>query len=269
MSVSVFEFSDYKVFVNALIASKPKGGRGLFRRLSQHLNCTSVLVSQIFKGPRDLNLEQALHCSDFLGLGPTEREFFMLLVQRSRAGTQDLKEYFQRKLDTLFQEHNQASRRVVEHRELTQVGKTVFYSNWYYSAVRILSSIDGYQEVEKIAERLSLDPQLVAKVVEFLVKENLCVRESGGIRMGPASTHLDARSQMINLHRKNWRIKSLEKLGLEKKEDLFFSSLVSLSEQDFEALRKHLLAEIANFSKRVEKSPSEKLACLNLDWFEI
>jgi hypothetical protein len=42
---------------------------------------------------------------------------------------------------------------------------------------------------------------------------------------------------------------------------------VSLSHEDQMQLREELVAFIAKFLKRVEKSPEEKLACLNIDWF--
>jgi hypothetical protein len=116
---------------------------------------------------------------------------------------------------------------------------------------------------------LGLESSLVVRVIEFLVEHGLCLQDKKELRMGPASTYLDSRSPLINLHRRNWRLKALEKVSQQKEADLFYSSVVSLSHEDFVSVRKTLLLEVEKFSKKIEQSEPKKLACINIDWFEV
>ena len=76
------------------------------------------------------------------------------------------------------------------------------------------------------------------------------------------------RSPFVNSHRRNWRLKAIEKFPKPGEQDLFYSGPYSLSEKDYDWLRKELVKLISTVSARVGDSPPEKLACLNLDFFE-
>ncbi|MBX3018873.1 MAG: TIGR02147 family protein [Bdellovibrionaceae bacterium] len=267
--MDLYEFDDYKVFVRKWTESRPKRGRGEFRRMSEHLRISSVAVSQIFRGERDLSIEQALALAKFLVLGPDEQDFFILLVEKARAGTKDLRQYFERKIEGVRQERKDLSKRVKDKIVLDDVAKARFYSNWYYSAVRMASSVPGLQDYDGIAKRLGLPPELVGDVAAFLLEQGLCVRDAQGLRMGPSSTMLSADSPFINNHRRNWRLKALENLQRVGPDDLFYSGLVSLSEKDVARFKEKFMALIQEFVRGIQDSPSETLACLNLDWFEL
>lgn len=267
--MEVFEFDNYKKFVEKSFEMRPKKGRGEFRRLAEHLRVSSVAVSQIFRGDRDLSLEQALSTAQFLILDHEEQEFFLLLVEKARAGTKDLRQYFEKKIAQTRKTREALSQRVKEKISLSEVAKARFYSNWYYSGVRMASSVPGLNDVESIARKLDLPTTLVVEIAAFLVEQGLCVKDGDGLHMGPSSTMLSADSPFINNHRRNWRLKGLEHLNKIEPKDLFYSGVVSLSQADVSAFKERFMQLIAEFVKGVQASDSQTLACLNLDWFEL
>lgn len=265
--MKIIDYSNYKLFTLKFIENKPKKGRGLLRSLSEYMGVNSSLLSQIFKGNRDLTPEQALQVAKFIELDNFETQFFLNMVHLGRAGTQDLKSFYQAELEKMRIEQFNIQSRVVEHRELNQEEKALFYSDWKYSGIRLLTSIPNYNNVERVSEYFGIQRDQAKKIIDFLVSSGLCVDEKGGLSIGVASTHISKDSEFVNNHRRNWRLKALQVID-EKKEGLHYSSPVSLSHVDYKNISERMVDWISEFSKTISTSKEEKVACLNIDWFE-
>ena len=266
--MQIYEFENYKVYLQDLMQTFPKRGRGQARRLAETLDVNSVVISQVLAGERHFTSEQALRVAAHFALDGKSTDYFMLLVQQARAGDRQLAGYLGGKLAALRREALELKHRVIEYRELSDADKGIFYSNWYYSGIRLLTSLKGYNRVDEIARYFDLEPALVAKILEFLVSKGLCEREGEHIDFGVTATHVDRHSPYVNGHRRNWRLKGLEKLTTQGEEDIFYSGPFSLSVADAEVLRKALVTFVGDTSKRVSDSPAETLRCLNIDWFQ-
>lgn len=85
-------FEDYKAFVNLWIETQGKpNSRGQFRRMAGHLRVHPSLLTLIFRGSRDLTPEQAADLAQYLGLSEWESEYFLVLVEKARAGRETLR----------------------------------------------------------------------------------------------------------------------------------------------------------------------------------
>lgn len=264
----IYDYLQYKPFLTELIASFPKKGRGQALKLSQALGVSSVVISQILKSDRHFTNEQALQVADFFGFDERATDYFIHLVSKERAGTHQLIQFHNQKINKIRSEETQVKSRMVKAHQLSDIENAKFYSNWFYSGVRLLSSINEFQTIDDIASYFQLSRSKVRDIVNFLVQLRLCVEENGEIKMGPSATYLDPSSVFANNHRRNWRLKALGKMTEPGGQDLFYTSPMSLSENDIKILRKEILAFVGEVSKRVNDSPSEKLACLNIDFFE-
>src|SRR4051812_25961989 len=112
--MSVFQFDEYKAYVQQWIRTKPQGGRGEVMKIAAALGVHSTLVSQVLKGSKDFTLEQAHALSGHIGLTDLEREYLLALVQRDRAGTAELKRFFIAQLDKLKRQSLRISQRIVK-----------------------------------------------------------------------------------------------------------------------------------------------------------
>ncbi len=269
MYMSIFNYTNYKTFIREKVQNSPKKGRGQYRQLALHLHLNSTVVSQIFKGSRHLNPEQALQLCEHYGFSELETKYFVNMVNKERAGTEKLKAFYQREEKKMAQESKNIKSRIIEHKEISDEHKAIFYSNWYYSGLRLLTSIPQYQSVEEMSQHLQLPLALVQKVVNFLLETGLCVEINGKLSIGPQHTHLDAQSPLINNHRRNWRLKAVEQMTKSSDTNLFYSAPVTLSQKDFVHIQEEMVALIAKVIKRIEKSPEEQMACLNIDWFTL
>lgn len=268
MEINFFGSEDYKKTVLELIRKMPRKGFGQFRKIAEYLRISSVLVSQIFKGNRHLTVEQALELSHYFGFSPLEMQYFLTLVQLERSGTHRLKTHLREQLQEIREKSQELKNRVPQDKVLTEEAKAMFYSQWYYSGVRLLSSIEGFQTVDAIAEHLNLPRARIKHIVAFLLDHGLCVESNGRIEMGPRLTHLEASSPLITRHHSNWRMRAMRNMESPDKDELFYSAPMVLSQDDVAWVREQLVELIKRVLERVKPSSSERLACLNIDWFD-
>lgn len=226
-------------------------------------------MSYIVNDQRDLSEEQAVELVEFLGLTEIESEYFLALVQFERAGTKKLEKLYLKKLEEIRNRASKVKNRVPVHQELDEKAKALFYSNWYYSGIRLLTSIEGQDNIKTIADTLGLPVSRVREVMEFLLAHGLCIEKDNQLQMGPRRTHVDASSPLVASHHRNWRMKALEKMNSTNDQELFFTGPMILSEETFQELKMMALEFIAAKTKKVDPSPSEILACLNIDLFRI
>jgi uncharacterized protein (TIGR02147 family) len=266
--MDIFNFADYKLYLKTHIKSLPKSGRGTLAKLAGHLDVAPMIVSHVLTRDRHFTPEQALKIADFFFFNESETEYFVYMVSKERADTMALKRFYSSKLETMASNAKNIKNLVDGGDEITDLDKGVFYSNWYYSGVRLLTSIKDYQNAEAIASYFGLGRKKFTEILSFLVKTGLCTQNGGVIKMGIKSTHVADDSEFVNSHRRNWRLKAMESFSKSKKDNFFYSSPMSLSKADAEAFRLRILEVIKDLSKTVKDSPAEKLMCFNVDWFE-
>jgi uncharacterized protein (TIGR02147 family) len=265
--MNIFNSNNYVSFLKSYVKNLPKRGRGEINRMAVHLNVHPTLISQVMSGSKDLSLEQAQSLTSYLGLTSLEADYFLLLVQKERAGTHELKKYFVQKIEEMQKNSLQISKRIKEHRQLSDYEKSVFYSSWFYSAMRLYSSVEDGKTVDEIAKRFNKTRTATLEILNFLKEVGLCIEEKGRYKMGTQHTHLESTSPLLKRHHSNWRLKAIEKTEGLSAEELMFTSPFSISKKDFGLLREEVLKLIKTSSQIIKESPAEEVACLNIDMF--
>ncbi len=268
MSKPIFSYSSYKEIINDLVAGSPNGGRGAYRRMAQHLRISSVTISQIFRGDRDLSVEQGLLLTDFWGFSECESKYFLLMIQSEKSSHAKYKEFCRREMSLLKEEMAEIKSRVPKSKDISEKDKSIFYSHWKYSAVRLCTDIDGKHLPISIAQMLGLSVQETKRILEFLVENSLVLKTNSGYRIGPQTTHLSSESPWLRQHHRNWRTKALEGLEALDRSELSYTAPMAVSEGSLLEIRELLLESIERIVPIIRGSQSEKLACLNIDLFK-
>lgn len=268
MSTDLYAHSDYKAFVATHLEQLPKRGHGEMRRMAASLRVHPVVLSQVFRGQRDLTPEQACELAHHLKLTEPERDYFLLMVQKARAGTARLRQTIEAQMTALRKRAgNLKAVMPNEVERLTEEQEREFYSSWQYSAVRLHFELAPDASAEEIARRFSLPVARVREVVAFLLTSGLCVKAKSGIQLGPKSTHLSADSPLITRHRLNWRLKALERQPDASDEaDVSYSGLMALSESAAKDVRRKVTKLIQEAARTALPSKAERLMLLNVDW---
>jgi uncharacterized protein (TIGR02147 family) len=266
--MNLFEFDDYRTYLVARIKKMPHLGKGQSLKIANHLGIHPSLLSQITKGSRDFSLEQACDLTHYLGLTELETEYFMALVQYQRAGTPRLKKMNLKKIEKLRSKSLELVHRLPPDAVLDEAKQAFFYSHWLHSGIRLLTSIEGTQTIDTISDYFRIPKKKATDILKFLVDTNLCVKNNDQFHMGIKHTHLPADSTLVSRHHMNWRIKALERHSNIQTHELAFTSPVSLSKSDGPKVREILVEAVEKAMTVIDRSKSEKLACLNIDWFD-
>ncbi len=266
---SVFEFDNYRKFLEKRLVELPNKGYGQMSRLARFLGVHSTLVSQILKEHKDLTTDQAASTAEYFELTELETEYFVLLVQIDRAGNSAAKSLYRKQILRLKEQAQSISRRVKVETKLSEEQRAVFYSDWAYTSVRQSVAIPKICDAASIAQFLDLPRKKVQSILEFLVKTGLLKMTQNQFEIGPASTHLEASSPWVRVHHSNWRHRAVQSLDSGRYENLHYTSPLTISTKDVDLIREKIIQFIEQVNLIVDPSPSESLYCLNIDWFNV
>ncbi len=264
--MDIFDFDDYKSFVNQKIAGMPKKGFGQSRRIAQFLNISAVIVSQVFKGDRDLTLEQAYKVTEYFGFNEIERDYFLLLVQRNRAGYFKLKKVFSDQINKMKKESKEVKSRL-KNIELSDLDKGVFYSDWLYGAIRLGTNLKSLKTEDQLADHFGVPLKTVRSIVEFLLNHNICKIENGKLSPAVNNTHIPRKSPLVNGNHQNWRMQGLKNMELRREVDLFFTGSYAATAEVKERVKGRMLKLIQEVAADVSPAKEQELFCLNMDLF--
>lgn len=263
----VFEFQDYKAYLSTWIASRPGGGRGEKSRIAERIRCQLAYVSQVLSGTANFSLEQSEALCPLLEHTEDEAEYFMLLVQRARAGTTGLEQYFERKIQKLLNQRLVLKNRLQDKESLNRENQATYYSHWAYCAVHMAVLVPTLRTPPAIATYLGISPEKCAQILGFLENVGLVERKEGGFFPGTVRIHLESDSPMISKHHINWRLLAMRALEHETSSELHYSSVVGVSRHDLPRIREVLVKAIEQVRAIVKESKDEEVYCYNLDFF--
>lgn len=266
--MNVFQFNDIKGLLKYYISTLPKKGRGEIIKLAQYLGVSSTLISHVLSGEKNLTPEQAGRLTTYLGLNELETDYFNFLIQQERAGTHELKKFWNKKLKIIKEQSLNLANRMRSDQQLTQVQRSIFYSSPIYMAIRLYTSIgDKGKTLSEISQRFEIKPALCLDIMAFLVECGLCNETNGQYTMGPQTIFLDKTSPHLLRFHTDWRLKAINHKEEITENELMFTAPISLSKSDFELLRESTVKFIKNFLDVVHNSPAEEVACINIDFF--
>jgi uncharacterized protein (TIGR02147 family) len=262
----IYTYESYKEYVKDSLHAQGHGSR---LKLASALNCQSAYISQVLNQDAHLSLEQAADASVYFNLNQNEEDFFLLLVQKAKAGSKKLKDIHLRKIKKIREERALFSNRINDNDELDDVTQSRYYSRWYYAAIHIIVTIPAYTDKESISDYLGLKMEVVNEAIQFLESTGLIVLTSKGFTTGKTKVFLKGDSPFIVQHHQNWRLRAVDMFVKKHKDNLHFSSVYSLSKSDFVAIKEKLFAHIQEVRDIVRPSKEEELCVLNLDFFKL
>jgi uncharacterized protein (TIGR02147 family) len=265
---SIYEFNDYKRFIQAWMKNQPQKGRGFFTRVSEKLGISNAAVSQIFSDDRHLNMEQAIEFCELLKIDENEEYYFLLLVECARAGSVKLQKKLMIKIKEEQHKQQQLVNKLPKDLVLSDQVKSVYYSSWVYTGLRNYIATNSLKSYEELSKKLGISESRLNKTIQFLLEYHLLIQEGSKLKIGPQKTHLDSQSPWVIQHHKNWRIKAIDAMQEFDEKNLFYTAPMSLSLEVAQKIRQQLPEFIKQIIDEVGPSESEVVRCLNIDWFE-
>lgn len=264
----VFEFNNYKDFLHAQVG--PPGKRsGVKGAIARALRCQPTYVSQVLNGSSHFSLEQGDEIADFFGLTSGQKHFFLLLLQRERAGTKKLNRYFTIQIEELLRRRLVLTSRLGGKNSLSKEAQSIYYSSWIYAAIHMALTIPELRSPDELARYLGLPKKRVGEAVEFLCRAGVVKKVEGGLHVGDAQIRLGNHSYLVVQHHANWRNKAIESLERETLTDLHYSAVVTLSRADVLKLKDSILEFMRQSLLAIRASREEELYSFCIDLFHL
>ncbi|MCX6126337.1 MAG: DUF4423 domain-containing protein [Proteobacteria bacterium] len=265
--MNIFDFQDYRIFLTRALGAR----RGLRRELIDVLGCQSSFVSQVLLRRSHFSLEHGVKIAKFLRLSESETHQFMLLLQKDKAGSVELEQYF----DSLIRESRRNATRIVsrmsERRTIDERDRTIYYSQWWYAATHILVAIGSITSRNDLKECLKIDMELIDEAVRFLISCGLVIELDDMLDIGLARIHIDDRDPLIARHHSNWRqhVCRVYEKNNRHSENFHFSGVIAISKVDADKIKNSLLESLRSVDQIIKESPCEEVYVLLHDFFKL
>ncbi len=187
MSVNVFEFKDYRLYLDEAIKLKRSDNPKLsFRLISKKIGYTSPnFILLVIQGKRNLSPDSIKKISQFLEHDNVQKEFFKNLVLLNQSETFEEKLEFSKKL--------LSSKSVSEKKHITQ-DLIDYYSSWVNIVIREMTLLSNFKDdPDWIQQKIMSDVSKkdVRDSLQTLV--NLKLLETDG-KKGLKASHQDIRA---------------------------------------------------------------------------
>lgn len=269
MKIDLFNYKKYKKYLTDKIESESKASKGIRLKLANHIGCQPSYLSQVMNGNPHFTLEQAQLINSFFHHNKVEAKYFLLLIQHERAGTKELKKFFEEQIEEELNSKFDLKKRLPNTEDIPDVAKHRYYSAWYYSAIHMMLSMPECQEVSFISERLHLPPQLVKEVIQFLEDTGLIRLEKNIYELTKKRIHLERDSLFIHHHHINWRSQALQSVEKNLLTDMHYSNTFTLAKKDFPKIKEIFLKAIEDARAIIRPSKDEDVYAITLDVFNV
>lgn len=266
--MDIYRFRSYKAFLKGKVGPSSQR-RGVKRAMAKALRCQPTYVSQVLNGRPHFSLEQGEILAEFFEMPKDEKQFFLLLISRERAGTKRLENYFSEQIDFAIEQRLILTKRLGAEHTLSREDQSIYYSSWHYAAIHMALTIPELHSASTIAARLKIPVARVLEVLEFLCASGLALRGGTNYLPGKSSVRLGKESHNILKHHTNWRLRAIDSLDHETISDLHYSGAVTLSREDVIRLKDTMLDFMSKTVSEIRSSKEEEIYCFNLDFFNL
>lgn len=265
----IFEYSDYRLYIEKFISQLPLKGHGFRTKMAEHLDCKTSFISQVLNGNQNLSSEQAFALNSLFNHGESEGKYFLTLVQISRAGNKALKDHYKKEAEQIRNESLRLKNRVQADVIRNKEDEFKYFSSADYAYVHILTTIPQYQSKEALLRKLNTSPSYLEKILDYLLRLGYVVYEKGKYLPGPSILHVPDDAAIISTHHTNWRIQAIKACQSPQDLDFHYSSMISISEEDFLKIKAMIIKSIENYREIINASASDKPYSFCLDFYEM
>jgi len=269
MLQEIHKYQDYRSYLSDLFHSDlmPRGAKS---KMAKKLGCQSSYLSQVVTERAHLSLEQAYRVAEYLDLTSSDFKTFMFLVQKSKAGTEELKNFYQQQIDQILSKKNIIKESIKVNDELNPVDMYKYYSAWWYAAIHIGSSLPYLNQINDFTEAFNLPLNTVKETLSFLKKCNLVEFKNNQYKIGRNRIHLGNNTSLVAIHHKNWRDKISQEMERYKKSNVHYSGVIGLAKKDALKVKKLIFELIKNSETILNESEKEEvLYTFNIDFYNL
>jgi uncharacterized protein (TIGR02147 family) len=267
--MSPFEFKTYREYLRAL-CKQPSSERGFQASLAKAAGCQASYFSQVLQEKAHLTEDQALGVAERLEFSKQEVEHFLLLLRFEKASTPKLRHYLESRIHHSLKESRKVGQKVPANKTLLKeedIGR--YFISWIPSAVHLLISNSDYGTAKAIAQRLNIPIKTVEESLEQLAGLEFIEKRDGKWFYKGGSVHVPKDSPWQPMMQTARRQMASRSIALNPEDAIHFSSVFTISPGDVEEIKRLIKPFLDKSHRLVQKSGTEELHCLCLDFFPV
>lgn len=252
---TVYEFLDYREYLNAYVAyKKERNPHFSVRMLGGLLDIDASYLVKILKGVRHLSAKSLPRVMEYLKFSTAEQHYFKTLVNFNKARTEEQR---RANLETLLTLRKPHTTNIESH-------QYQFYKKWYYTALRnLLEFYPFHKDDDYRALGLQLSPQISEKAaretIELLERLELISLDSDN-RYVLTDNAITTGENWRSLAIKDYQVETIElsrqSLDRHPKEVRDVSTVtMNITEAEFDKIREmiqQLRSSVVNYVSDVE-----------------
>lgn len=266
--MTVFEAKTHLSYLKHWISNQPRKGYGLKSQLAQEIGTQTGFVTQVFQGMGNFSPEQGILIAHWMGMNEEEAQYFLLLLQKDRAGTRTLKDHFESQMSNIRDQREDLARRLKTKSAPSEIDQATYFSSWIYSYLHVLLTCKEHTRLEEAAEAIGVEPVEVKPYMDFLVVNGLAKQTDRGYATGEARWHIGTNSPHLLKHHLNWNFRAIQAIEKSLKKGMHYSSVVSLSEEDHLKVKEIFVNAVKEFNDIVRDSKGEQVYGFTLNLFD-
>lgn len=268
-TTSIFDYADYKDFLRAVVTESTQ--RGIVKLLADSAQVHRPYLSRVLNDKVHLQPEQLYGVSRYLQLSDSETEYLLLLLEKHRSSKSDFIKYVDSRIDILKKGHVEKTKTEgrTDASMALDVDSFTYYSHWIYPLVHVAVSIPSFQRIEVLSRKLGESLDRILQVLGHLERMGFVVKERDLWKWKKGSWHTSITDPRTTLNHRNLHDLSQRQFYLDPELGTHFSVIQSISENDFEKLRRSLLNWLSSFNKIAGPSKPEVAIGLCFDFFRI
>lgn len=264
---SIFEFSTYKPFLVYKLSSKDQ--RGQLSRAAEAIQTQRSYLSRVISEELHLTPDHAFKLARFWKMPVDEREYFRTLVDLDRAADPEFRAYLKQRALDMKSKHDSIQERAARTEFSIDNFQLGYFSTWLWSAIHFLTSIPEFQTEDALADRLGVKRVQLLFYLEQLKAQGFVEKIGGRWVYKGGEFHAPKNSPLVVLHHQNWRHRAILDAQDFGSANLHFTSVQTLSKDDFERIKALLLDFISDASSIAGPSKPEEGVALTCDFFKI
>ena len=263
--MNLYEYFSYKTYLLDLISTT----NFKVSTLAEIAGCNRSYFSQMLNGKVQLTTDHIINLAESLDFSELEKDYFVTLGLMERSSLINTKDTLSKKLNKIRQKSQILSKKIKAEEksfEITDEMKGEYYSNWLYGQIHILTSIEEFQTVDAISNKLNIKPNLIKKILNRLREMHLVIKKELRYVHQSGNLHIPHQSPHNIVNHLNWRMRAIQKVYDES--GIHYTATFSISKKDIPVLKSHLLEFIKRQRETISNSGTEEIYCFNCDFFE-
>lgn len=261
----LYEFEDYKEYLNYRCGLV----RGLKSSLAEAVAVQSAYVSQVLNDNSHLSLEQGDLANQFFKHSEKESRYFLLILQKEKAGTVSLKKFFQKQVDEFLKEEFSYLKKNEIKNSLSSKDQAQYYSSWEYNVLHMAVTIPRLRTKEALMTAFAMGEKKFNLCMEFLIESGLVRRSGGQFIPGTIENYLAKDSPFVRQLHLNSRALAISSLSADSELDAHYSGSLTLSMKDAIKVKKLLSDCLSEIAETTKHSKEENIFGFVIDFYNI